>query len=312
MAEIIESRFHQMLQTAFGPDMMRYFDDPDVIEIMLNPDGKIFIETLHNGKVLTPIQISSIQSESIIKLVASFKNQISDKNSPIVSSEIPFNGARFQGWLPPIVENPCFSIRKRALKIFSLQDYLNQGILKPDHYNALKKSVLNRKNILVVGGTGSGKTTFSNALLAELQNTQDRILVLEDLPELQVNASDVVNLITSDNVTMRDLVKGSLRMRPDRIIIGEVRDGCALDLLKSWNTGHPGGICTLHANSAQSAPSRLEDLIQEVVANAPINLIVEAIDLIVFIERVPKLGRKIENIYKLEGYSNGKYQLSEI
>ncbi|ASK79836.1 P-type conjugative transfer ATPase TrbB [Paraphotobacterium marinum] len=312
MAEIIESRFHQMLQTAFGPDMMRYFDDPDVIEIMLNPDGKIFIETLHNGKVLTPIQISSIQSESIIKLVASFKNQISDKNSPIVSSEIPFNGARFQGWLPPIVENPCFSIRKRALKIFSLQDYLNQGILKPDHYHALKKSVLNRKNILVVGGTGSGKTTFSNALLAELQNTQDRILVLEDLPELQVNASDVVNLITSDNVTMRDLVKGSLRMRPDRIIIGEVRDGCALDLLKSWNTGHPGGICTLHANSAQSAPSRLEDLIQEVVANAPINLIVEAIDLIVFIERVPKLGRKIENIYKLEGYSNGKYQLSEI
>ena len=164
----------------------------------------------------------------------------------------------------------------------------------------------------MVGGTGSGKTTFSNALLAELQNTQDRILVLEDLPELQVNASDVVNLITSDNVTMRDLVKGSLRMRPDRIIIGEVRDGCALDLLKSWNTGHPGGICTLHANSAQSAPSRLEDLIQEVVANAPINLIVEAIDLIVFIERVPKLGRKIENIYKLEGYSNGKYQLSEI
>lgn len=312
MAEIIESRFHQMLQTAFGPNMMRYFDDPDVIEIMLNPDGKIFIETLHNGKVLTPIQISSIQSESIIKLVASFKNQISDKNSPIVSSEIPFNGARFQGWLPPIVENPCFSIRKRALKIFSLQDYLNQGILKPEHYNALKKSVLNRKNILVVGGTGSGKTTFSNALLAELQNTQDRILVLEDLPELQVNASDVVNLITSDNVTMRDLVKGSLRMRPDRIIIGEVRDGCALDLLKSWNTGHPGGICTLHANSAQSAPSRLEDLIQEVVANAPINLIVEAIDLIVFIERVPKLGRKIENIYKLEGYSNGKYQLSEI
>ena len=210
------------------------------------------------------------------------------------------------------MENPCFSIRKRALKIFSLQDYLNQGILKPDHYHALKKSVLNRKNILVVGGTGSGKTTFSNALLAELQNTQDRILVLEDLPELQVNASDVVNLITSDNVTMRDLVKGSLRMRPDRIIIGEVRDGCALDLLKSWNTGHPGGICTLHANSAQSAPSRLEDLIQEVVANAPINLIVEAIDLIVFIERVPKLGRKIENIYKLEGYSNGKYQLSEI
>ncbi|MDA7742533.1 ATPase, T2SS/T4P/T4SS family, partial [Francisellaceae bacterium] len=160
-----------------------------------------------------------------------------------------------------------------------------------------------------VGGTGSGKTTFSNALLDILTGTDDRILVIEDLPELQVRVDDLVTMTTTSHVSMRDLVKGSLRMRPDRIIIGEVRDGAALDLLKAWNTGHPGGVCTIHANSVESVPYRLEDLIQEAVITVPRSLILQSVDLIVFISRDKAGKRKITDISELKGYENGEYIL---
>jgi len=297
-----------MLTTAFGEAVMSLFDDDQVIEIMLNPGGQLFIESLTHGKYLSSIQIPIDQGENIIKLVAVLNNQTIDEDTPMVSSKLPFHGARFQGWLPPVVSSPCFSIRKRAKRIFTLQDYQAQKALTAAQATLLSQLVKDKKNIVISGGTGSGKTTFANALLHELTGSQDRIIVIEDLPELQLDAEDVVTMVTTTMVSMPDLVKGSLRMRPDRIIIGEVRDGAALALLKSWNTGHPGGICTIHANTPESTPFRFEDLIQEVVSSVSKRLIAEAIDVIIYIERTKAGQHQINSIQRLN-YGDDAYQL---
>ncbi|WP_119344313.1 P-type conjugative transfer ATPase TrbB [Facilibium subflavum] len=307
---LIKDRQLRMLETAFGQQMMEYLYDPQIIEVMLNPDGRLHYERIGEGKVATDTIISAEQSENILKLVASFKNQVANEEHPEVSTELPFEGARFQGWLPPVVSQACFSIRRRAVAVFTLDQYVEQGALTLNQADFLKNAVKLRKNIVIVGGTGSGKTTFANALLAELSGDQDRILVIEDLPELQVKVEDLVSMTTTSHISMRDLVKGSLRMRPDRIIIGEVRDGSALDLLKAWNTGHPGGVCTIHANSVESTPHRFEDLIQEAVVSVPKTLILQALDLIVFIQRDKSGKRKITDMVELSGYDKGEYILT--
>lgn len=310
--DLVQERYLDMLETACGKDIMQFLNDDSVIEIMLNPDGHLFVERLYEGKKNTGITLPAAQSENIIKLVASYKNQVVQEISPMIATDIPFLGARFQGWLPPVVKQPAFAIRKRAIHIFTLGDYVAQGTLPQKMANFLKDAVLARKNILIAGGTASGKTTFANALLDVLRDSNDRIIVLEDLPELQIASPDVVMLGTTDTVNMRELVKGTLRMRPDRIIMGEVRDGAALELLKAWNTGHPGGICTLHANNLEGTPYRIEDLIREVVLSIPHNLILQAIDLIVFIERQKDGNRKITEIGKLSGFEHNRYQIEAL
>lgn len=310
--EQVKNRYLEMLATSLGPDIMGLLEDSQVIEIMLNPDGHLWVERLAEGKSFTGVVIPPEQSENIVKLVASYKNEVAGIHNPSVSTEIPFHSARFQGWLPPVVNQPTFAIRKRATHVFTLADYQKTGALSAAAVAYLKKAVLARKNIIVVGGTGSGKTTFANALLALLKDSDDRMLVLEDLPELQIEARDVVMMTTTPKVTMRDLVKGCLRMRPDRIIIGEVRDGAALELLKAWNTGHPGGLCTLHANSVESTPLRLEDLIQESVITVPRNLILQAIDVVVFMDRNAQGLRCVQAIAKLDGYDRGGYILTKV
>lgn len=309
---LTENRYLAMLETAFGSDILEFMQDDQVIEIMLNPDGKLWVERLFKGKVDTGMEIPSERSENIIKLVASYKNDIANADVPSVSTELPLQAARFQGWLPPVVSRPTFAIRKHAKIIFTLDDYQKAGSISASQRKYLEKSIQDRKNIIIVGGTSSGKTTFANALLQVLSDSPDRVLVLEDLPELQVNVPDCVNMTATDVVSMRDLVRGCLRMRPDRIIIGEVRDGAALELLKAWNTGHPGGLCTIHANSAESTPLRIEDLIQEVVVTVPRNLILQAIDLIVYIERDKKGLRKIKSINELQGFNGKEYVVKAV
>lgn len=279
-------RHRRLLDSALGESLLNLLNDPDVIEIMLNPDGSLWSEKLGQGKTRHQDHLSPLQVANVIKIFANQHQQVVTADHPELACELPEFSARLQAWLPPVASSPTFTIRKLAAKIFTLENYVTEKRLQKDTAEFLRQAVLQRKNILVAGGTGSGKTTFANALLHELMDTKERVIVLEDLPELQISAADHVALRTTENKAMRDLVKGALRMRPDRIIIGEVRDGGAvLEMLKAWNTGHPGGICTVHANSVDGSLLRLHDLLLEVVAQIPPHLITSAIDIIVFMAR---------------------------
>lgn len=294
-------RHLDMLSTSFGDEIKKLMANNDVIEIMINPDNKLWVDSLTHGKYCTEITFTSNQVETMIKLVATHRQMIANHDHPEVACELPESGARFQGWLPPVVDKPSFTIRKKAIRIFTLNDYVNTKSLTAKQAETLKHAVKNKKNILIAGSTASGKTTFANALLNELKNSNERIIVLEDLPELQVNVDDCIKLRTTNTVSMRDLVKGSLRMRPDRIIVGEVRDGAALELLKAWNTGHPGGICTIHSNSLKSTLSRIENLVQEAVTIVPTRLIEEAVNYIVYMQRCENNKYIVKNI---DSYNN--------
>ena len=283
------NRKRSMLRTAMGAEIAAALLDRHVLEVMINPDGALRLDRLGTGRCDTGVVLEKSQVERIIRLVASHARIEVHGLSPIVSAELPPHGEaqageRFEGLLPPVSTGPCFSIRKPAARIYRLSDYVSDGIMTAKVAKALSLAIVEKRNILVAGGTSSGKTTLANALLAELGKQDERIILIEDTRELQCAASDTVALRTRPGVvSMADLVRSTLRLRPDRIIVGEVRGPEALDLLKAWNTGHPGGIATVHANSARSALYRLEQLIQEAVVTVPRRLIAEAIDLIVFI-----------------------------
>ncbi|WP_417603852.1 P-type conjugative transfer ATPase TrbB [Novosphingobium anseongense] len=294
-----------MLKSAMGPTIAAALGDPLVIEIMVNPDGALWLDRLGEGRADTMVRYEPAQVERIIRLVASHARTEAHAAAPIVSAELPPHGEgageRFEGVLPPVSLAPCFSIRKPAARVYTLLDYVNDGIMAPEAARILAQAVVDRRNILVVGGTSSGKTTLANALLAEMAHLEDRVILIEDTRELQCAAQDVVALRTrAGSVTMADLVRSTLRLRPDRIIVGEVRGREALDMLKAWNTGHPGGIATVHANSAASALYRLEQLVQEAVITVPRRLIAEAVDTIVFISGRGR-ARRVETIARVTG-----------
>lgn len=318
MSETLSAeRRRAMLRTAMGPTIAAALADPLVIEIMINPDGRLWLDRLGEGRSNTGTIYEPAQVERIIRLVASHARSEAHANAPIVSAELPPHGEgageRFEGILPPVSTAPCFSIRKPATKIYTLLDYVNDGIMPAETARRLSLAVAERRNILVAGGTSSGKTTLANALLAEMAHLDERVILIEDTRELQCAAPDVVALRTRPGaVSMADLVRSTLRLRPDRIIVGEVRGREALDMLKAWNTGHPGGIATVHANSAVSALYRLEQLVQESVVTVPRRLIAEAIDRIVFIARRGR-GRRVETILSVGGLDpDGAYDVTDL
>lgn len=306
-------RRRTMLRTAMGAEIASALADPLVIEVMVNPDGALRLDRLGEGRIDTGVRLGASEVERIIRLVASHIRLEVHGGNPIVSAELPESGERFEGLLPPVSNAPCFSIRKPAAKIYTLEDYVSDRILLPAQAELIKHAVRDRKNILVAGGTSSGKTTFANALLAEMATRDERVILIEDTRELQCAAPDCVSLRTKPGVVnLAALVRSTLRLRPDRIIVGEVRGAEALDMLKAWNTGHPGGIATVHANSARAALYRLEQLIQESVVTVPRRLIAEAIDLVVFIHG-RGLSRRIETIAELTGLDgDGDYAVKEL
>jgi type IV secretion system protein VirB11 len=306
-----------MLRTAMGPAIAAALSDPRVIEIMVNPDGALRVDILGEGRVDTDVKLDAAQIERIIRLVASHARAEVHGERPIVSAELPPHGQgageRFEGILPPVSTAPCFSIRKPASRVYTLMDYVADGIMPAEAARLLSLAVVDRRSILIAGGTSSGKTTLANALLAEMADLDERVIVIEDTRELQSPARDTVALRTrAGAVTMGDLVRSTLRLRPDRIIVGEVRGGEALDMLKAWNTGHPGGIATVHANSASSALYRIEQLIQEAVVTVPRRLVAEAIDMIVFIAG-RGTARRIETIARVAGLDpEGDYAVVDL
>jgi P-type conjugative transfer ATPase TrbB len=318
MSEILSSdRRRAMLRTAMGPDIGAALADPLVIEVMVNPDGSLRLDRLGEGRIDTGVVLEGSQVERIIRLVASHARAEVHAGQPIISAELPPHaegraGERFEGVLPPVSTGPCFSIRKPAQRLYTLDDYVGDGIMTAGSANLLRLAVTQRFNILIAGGTSSGKTTLANALLAEMSWVDARIILIEDTRELQSPAPDTVALRTRPGaVSMADLVRSTLRLRPDRIIVGEVRGPEALDMLKAWNTGHPGGIATVHANSAEAALYRIEQLVQEAVVTVPRRLIAEAIDLVVFIAG-RGARRSVEAIARVVGVDpdSGAYVLA--
>ncbi len=308
----VTDRQTRMLRTAMGPVIAAALDDPDVVEVLLNPDGALWVDRLGNGRSQSGHSLSAAAAERIVRLIAAHVRVEVHAGAPIVSAELPETGERFEGVLPPVVRAPVFAIRKRAAGVIRLSQYVADEILSPAQATFLKDAVAQRKNIVIAGGTSTGKTTLANALLQEMAASGDRVILLEDTVELQCVTDDHVPLRTKPGVvSMSDLVRSTLRLRPDRIVVGEVRGREALDLLKAWGTGHPGGIATLHAGSAQGALTRLEQLIQEVVVTVPRALIAETVDVIVFIAGRGRT-RRVQDIARVVGLDAHGYRLSSV
>ncbi|AZO55784.1 MULTISPECIES: P-type conjugative transfer ATPase TrbB [unclassified Mesorhizobium] len=306
------ARTSRMLRTALGTAITRLLDDAVIVEVMLNPDGRIWVDRLSEGLADTGEVLSAADGERIVRLVAHHVGAEVHARSPRVSAELPDTGERFEGLLPPVVAAPAFAIRKPAVAVFTLEDYVTADIMTAEQADALRSAVSARANILVAGGTSTGKTTLTNALLAEVAKGADRVVIIEDTRELQCAAQNLVAMRTKDGVaTLADLVRSSLRLRPDRIPIGEVRGAEALDLLKAWGTGHPGGIGTIHAGSGIGALLRLEQLIQEAVVTVPRALIAETIDLIAVLSgRGP--ARRLTELMRVDGLGpDGDYRTSQ-
>ncbi|MDT1508241.1 P-type conjugative transfer ATPase TrbB [Escherichia coli] len=299
----------EKLKRDMGRSLMEALEDPETLEIMLNPDGKLWREKF--GQPMFCMGTVPVQrSKTIIQTIAGFHKKIIDSNSPFLECELPIDGSRFAGQLPPLVAGPTFAIRKKASRIFLLDEYVDKGVMTRVQADFICRAIAAHKNILVIGGTGSGKTTLLNAIIAEIvrQFPDERICIIEDTGELQCAALNFVQYHTTINVTMTDILRLILRMRPDRIFVGETRGPEALDMLDAWNTGHEGGAASLHANNTLSALTRLRSLIsRNPFAPREIEPVIgEAVNVIVQISKTSE-GRRIKEIREIQGYENGEY-----
>ena len=305
----VKARAKIKLERDLGPVIMGALADPKTVEIMLNSDGKLWQERL--GEKMQQIgTLSASRSESIIKTLAGFHGKEITKGRPLLECELPIDGSRFAGQFPPIVPAPTFAIRKKAIAIFTLAQYVAAGIMTSAQLVVIEAAVKNHRNILVTGSTGSGKTTLVNAIINHMVviDPSERIVIIEDTGEIQCAADNFVQYHTTLDISMTLLLRTSLRMRPDRLLVGEVRGPEALDLLMAWNTGHEGGAATLHANHARAGLVRMAQLIS-MHPDAPKHiepLISEAVQLVIHIARTQD-GRRVEEIVEIQGYEDGHY-----
>ena len=300
-------RIAEKLRRELGPDICDLLVDPTVVEIVLNEAGVLWVERL--GEPMKPFgKMAAAQAESLMATVASTVGVDLTRDNPILECELPFDGSRFSAVIPPVVEGPAFAIRRRAIKVFSLDDYVEQGVMTEAQRDLIGQAVIHRQNLLVVGGTGSGKTTLANALIEHIARglPDDRLVIIEDTREIQCSSKNKLQMRVTGSVTMDRLLKHTLRQRPDRIIVGEVRGAEAMTLLKAWNTGHPGGVATIHANGAKAGLTRLEQMISEATAAPMQRLIGQAVDWVVFIARAPG-GRRVEDVIRVREFDGHDY-----
>jgi len=308
LAEEHHSRIKEKISRELGSKILGLLKEPTVIEIMLNDDGRLWVERL--GSEMEPIgTMPAWQAEALIGSIASTLKGNVTRESPILECELPIDGSRFEAMIPPIVAAPTFTIRRKALKIFTLSDYVNDGIMTERQREAICQAIADLKNILVVGGTSTGKTTLTNAIIAHISETfpHQRLVIIEDTGELQCASENRVLLRATTHVDMLALLKATMRLRPDRILVGEVRGKEALALLKAWNTGHPGGVATVHANDAAAGLIRIEQLVAEATL-APMHLpIATAINVIVAIEKTPAGSRRVKSVLEVHGHDGTAY-----
>lgn len=301
-------RISEKLQRELGPVIVGLLSEPTVIEIMLNPDGTLWVERLGQGMDQFGT-MASANAEALISTVASTLRAEITRDNPILECELPLDGSRFEALIPPVVAAPVFTIRRRALKVFTLADYVDQGVMTEPQRELICAGIQRRQNFLIVGGTATGKTTLANAVIDQISQVapDHRLVIIEDTAEIQCSAMNTVMLRSADKVDMTRLLKATMRLRPDRICVGEVRGPEALALLKAWNTGHPGGVSTVHANDARAGLIRLEQLIAEVSQNPMPQLIGEAVDWIVSIERTQSGDRRVREVLSVGGHDGKGY-----
>lgn len=310
-------RVHEKLEREFGPLVMGALRDDSVVEVMVNPNGSIYVEQLGRQ----PQRVGTMQpqqAEAAISTVAALLKTIVDTENPYLECQLPLDGSRFSAWLPPETPAPAYVIRRRASKILTLDQYHADGVITATQLTTLRGLIASRRNIMVAGGTGSGKTTFLNAMIHEIvqqgveNNYIPRLVIMEDTPELQCAADNALFLHTSPGRTMQALSRTILRARPDRALVGEVRGGEILDLLKIWTTGHPGGLGTLHADSAAETPHRVEELVAEATTANKTRLIARAINAVVFIRKTVATeanpaARVVDGIVSVLGHDGHNY-----
>ena len=308
--EVWERRL-RVLETCLGRSIMQYMHDDNVTEVMVNPDGRLWLDTFDKGVVPADVVMEPEDTKRIIYMVASISGQVIDlKVDPSLQANIPasrlFSNCRFQAELPPIVNAPSFNIRKHSKIVITLDDYVRQGAMTEMQRQVILDAIHGKKNIIAAGGTGSGKTTLLNAILAEISTLGDRIVTIEDTKELKCTAENYVALSTTDTVDMDNLLRKTLRLSPNRIVVGEVRGKEALTLVDAWSTGHRGGCSTVHSDSAYDTLFRLEDLVSRVSVSSQQAGIARAIDVIVYIER-RAVSRTIAEVLSIDGWDRERH-----
>jgi type IV secretion system protein VirB11 len=303
--ETQDRRLEDLLKLQFG-QLLAPMANPAITDILINQDGSVWYEETGRGLYRDEgLTIGELVRESIIGTVASMLGVVADREHPIVEGELILERIRFEGLLPPVVLGPTIAMRKPSKIQFTLDDYLRDGIITAGQAKLLRWAIGQRLNIIIGGGTGSGKTTFAGAIINEtvaLSDPNDRYVTIEDTYELAVTARNIVQLRASDTVDMTRLLRTTMRLRPDKIIVGEVRGAEALAMLKAWNTGHPGGVTTVHANSALGVLNRLGSLVQEAGVPPQPELIAGSINLIAFIEKSPLGELKVTDLLQIKGY----------
>jgi len=304
------TRLLRKLLLELGPDVLGALEDPEVVEVLLNPDGSLWVEK--RGEMARIGTMTAVNAKHLLGTIAASLDTVINREQPLLEGELFLDGSRVAGTLPPIVENPSFAIRKKASSVFPLEQYVERGAMTATQREAILTAIRAQANILVAGGTSSGKTTFSNAVIHGISTLcpQDRVLIIEDTAEIQCEAENALIFRANSDVDMLRLLRISLRYRPDRILVGEVRGPEALALLKAWNTGHPGGVATIHANSAEAALIRLEQLIAEAGAVGMSPLIAEAVDLVVFMEK-QRGQRRVREIIDVTGITETGYSINK-
>jgi Flp pilus assembly CpaF family ATPase len=329
-------RLDEKLRRELGETVLTALAHDRTEDVVLNPDSRLWLHRQGEGWTCIGL-LSPTQALAAMGTIAFQRGTVINYDRPILEAQLPIVGSRFEGIVPPVTSNPIFAIRQRPRRIFTLDDYEQSEILTDrndvrnraqarctfldnvvglSHADVLRCAIRDRRNILIVGSTGSGKTTLVNACLDLMARVcpGDRVVSIEDTMELQCPVTNAVELRAVGPVSMLDCLRACMRLKPKRIIVGEVRGAEAHVMLKAWNTGHQGGVATVHANDAISGLVRLESLVAEATSAPQQRLIAGAIDLVVFIDEDTELaaGRKVRELLVVTGYDSGRYSVAYV